>query len=659
MLSKIKQYKKNYQYKKCRDYIYSLKDYDKNPESLLHLAECYYKDNELYYKVSFKKALELLKKRVFFYATDEVKKERLNLIGAVFKRYWIKEKKIECLLKSIKFYEKAWKKYKNIDRGYGGVNAANLYDELGCLLDNNYYKSKADNLRNEIIDLITLKELLRNTKWLTDYQLTLKDFEYYRKILPTKWDYHTLITAYFGLGEFNKVEKHIKTIKHDDEWERYTTYETCYKLNELKQLNAKSVLANFFDNVYDIKKVGLALSGGGFRASLFHLGSLVALAKADKLKDISVISTVSGGSIIGVLYYLKVKELLESKKDENITKKDYLKLVDELIQEFLSVITTKNIRNEVLGFDLILPDITRTKKIAKLYDKYFYSKYNVKYLKDLVIRPLGEKKFNPFFQNFKRHNKVPLIVINATNLNNGHNFQFHATKMGEAVSSEYDRNFMVDFLREGCETFDKFLISEAVAASSAVPGIFPALNVKLGEVELNLVDGGVYENIGLNAMFSENVDEIIISDGGYEMGDIKTLDFFYKFKIIGFGKYLKRTVDVLMDVNKDLTYEKIQVDSIKNILAENRRTFEINCQMNSFPNEESFEELFSNVRTDLDKFNLMEAQAIIFLGYKQMMKKLNNPVCIHKFDFESIESLWDSYELRNIMKQASKFKFWR
>lgn len=50
------------------------------------------------------------------------------------------------------------------------------------------------------------------------------------------------------------------------------------------------------------KRLGLALSGGGFRASFFHIGVLARLAELDLLRPIEVISTVSGGSIIGALY---------------------------------------------------------------------------------------------------------------------------------------------------------------------------------------------------------------------------------------------------------------------------------------------------------------------------------------------------------------------
>jgi predicted acylesterase/phospholipase RssA len=62
-------------------------------------------------------------------------------------------------------------------------------------------------------------------------------------------------------------------------------------------------------------KLGLALSGGGFRAAFFHVGVLASLAEAGLLRQVRVISTVSGGAIVGALYYLHVLRLLESKAD--------------------------------------------------------------------------------------------------------------------------------------------------------------------------------------------------------------------------------------------------------------------------------------------------------------------------------------------------------
>ena len=47
-----------------------------------------------------------------------------------------------------------------------------------------------------------------------------------------------------------------------------------------------------------MKKLGLALSGGGFRASLYHLGLLRFLRDAGALSQVTHITSVSGGSIM-------------------------------------------------------------------------------------------------------------------------------------------------------------------------------------------------------------------------------------------------------------------------------------------------------------------------------------------------------------------------
>ena len=55
-------------------------------------------------------------------------------------------------------------------------------------------------------------------------------------------------------------------------------------------------------------KMGLALSGGGFRASIYHIGVLAALAERDMLRHVEVLSCVSGGSILGTYYYLLLRK---------------------------------------------------------------------------------------------------------------------------------------------------------------------------------------------------------------------------------------------------------------------------------------------------------------------------------------------------------------
>ena len=50
------------------------------------------------------------------------------------------------------------------------------------------------------------------------------------------------------------------------------------------------------------RPVGLCLSGGGSRAMAFHLGCLCALHDRGVLPKVDVVSTVSGGSVIGAIY---------------------------------------------------------------------------------------------------------------------------------------------------------------------------------------------------------------------------------------------------------------------------------------------------------------------------------------------------------------------
>ena len=84
-------------------------------------------------------------------------------------------------------------------------------------------------------------------------------------------------------------------------------------------------------------KLGLALSGGGFRAAFFDvLGVLARMAERGLLRKVEVISTVSGGSIVGAQLYLHLKDLHENVPAAEITDEHYVKLVEHLETSFLA-----------------------------------------------------------------------------------------------------------------------------------------------------------------------------------------------------------------------------------------------------------------------------------------------------------------------------------
>ena len=86
------------------------------------------------------------------------------------------------------------------------------------------------------------------------------------------------------------------------------------------------------------RKVGLALSGGGFRAAFFHLGVLAQLARRGLLREVEVLSTVSGGSIIGAYYNLHLRRRLLATPDAGLTDDGLQVMVNSIEEDFLDAV---------------------------------------------------------------------------------------------------------------------------------------------------------------------------------------------------------------------------------------------------------------------------------------------------------------------------------
>ena len=68
------------------------------------------------------------------------------------------------------------------------------------------------------------------------------------------------------------------------------------------------------------KRIGLALSGGGYRAAAYHIGTMRALHKLEILDKVDVISSVSGGSITATYYALNKNKGYEQFEKEFLSK---------------------------------------------------------------------------------------------------------------------------------------------------------------------------------------------------------------------------------------------------------------------------------------------------------------------------------------------------
>ncbi|MBY0064465.1 patatin-like phospholipase family protein [Priestia aryabhattai] len=406
-------------------------------------------------------------------------------------------------------------------------------------------------------------------------------------------------------------------------------------------------------------KIGLAFSGGGFRASFFHIGVLARMADLGLLRHVEVISTVSGGSIIGALYYLHIKKLLQEKEDCDIKDEDYQEIIKKIEVDFLQAIQ-KNLRlrtflNPYKNLKMSLPNYSRSDHIGELYDKYLYQKVvdpNNKSpieMKDLIIIPRGEKKsFHPNVDNKNRKAKVPILLLNATVLNNGHNWRFNASGMGEANVCISDCRVDKNFKLKKVDSYDKlcnhnnFKLGMAVAASACVPGIFAPLaisNLYDEKVRVQLVDGGVYDNQGINGLLDEKCGNFIISDASKQMEDEKEPE-------VQLNNVIRRANSILADHIREQELSKILKDypdsTVLLHLKKGIQPKEItycngdhepenktkNCETEVAPEfygvNREVQLLLSRVRTDLDSFSDVEAFSLMYDGYKMIEFELNN-----------------------------------
>jgi predicted acylesterase/phospholipase RssA len=414
------------------------------------------------------------------------------------------------------------------------------------------------------------------------------------------------------------------------------------------------------------KKLGLALSGGGFRASYFHIGVLAQMAEQGLLRDVEVISAVSGGSIIAALYYLHVKKLLESKPDEEITDQDYVDLVERIETDFKKA-TDRNIRLRTFAdfrsnLKMAAANYSRSDRISELYNAYFYrdilnSVSDPVQMRELKIHPPGEPAdFHPKKGNARRQAKVPILNINATVLNNGQDWQFTAQTMGEPLGDEDvvvpETVTPADIYRRASSYADiaphqqNFELGHAVGASACVPGLFPPLAVsglyQDGDdpIRIQLVDGGVYDNQGIEALLWAECTHFIVSDASLQLAvedepstdtlpvllrasDCVTPDRLRSETFDNLFATFGRDKTAFMHLRKDLGIFKIPWIDQNGMPAASRDPSLKPKTREHFGVAPEVQELLANVRTDLDAFSEVEAYSLMLDGYRMSAPELD------------------------------------
>src|SRR5271156_4724073 len=179
-----------------------------------------------------------------------------------------------------------------------------------------------------------------------------------------------------------------------------------------------------------MNRIGLALSGGGFRATLYHLGLIRFLRDADILSQVTHITSVSGGSIFAAHLVLNWDRYNGSPNE-----------FDAAASEVLSFVRL-DVRNRIARrFPLALPlrwprwllgrsnrKLTRTGLLEYHYEKFLYG--------DVSLFDLPEK---------------PQLHILATNLSEGCLCSFNRNGL-LMVRRQPGRSFRIDRIHVGLAT---------------------------------------------------------------------------------------------------------------------------------------------------------------------------------------------------------------
>ena len=666
-----------------------------------------YKDPDLQTDDKLQRALAILQAAEDLGSTRD--QETLGLAGAIYKRMWEHTGREAALETSLAFYLRGSQEEIRGDYGYTAINAAFVLDVLADIESPEDYsaavlsesaaqrRDRAQTIRREIV--AELPGLETAEAWLGQ----------------TWWFLVTLGEAYFGLSDYASAECWLlraAELPGVADWEREATARQLARLLRIKDRDARRdsqrpddrarrVLSNFLrDDVAALEsvvrgKVGLALSGGGFRASLYHIGVLAKLAELDVLRHVELLSCVSGGSIIGAHYYLEIRQLLRSKLDRDITQQDYIRIVQRISQDFLRGVE-RNIRVRIAAEWLtnlrmiVQPDYSRTKRAGELYEREIYSRVpdgegqRERWLNELTITPPGEPPdFSPKDHNWRRANKVPILVLNATSLNTGHTWQFTATWMGEppaGIDAEVDANYRLRrmYYEQAPDPHKQMRLGSAVAASACVPGIFEPLSLAnlyeriasdgSGKVRplVRLVDGGVHDNQGIGAVLEQGCSVVLVSDASGQMEDqdqpgsgllgvpLRSNSILQsRVRVSQYADLESRlrggTLKGLMFVHLKKDLDTRPVDWID---CQDPSEPIVNSPLTSYGVQKTVQRRLAAIRTDLDSFSEAEAYALMTSGYLMTAHALSKPVLgFEGKEEQAPESPWTFLRIEPLMRQ--------
>lgn len=341
---------------------------------------------------------------------------------------------------------------------------------------------------------------------------------------------------------------------------------------------------------------GLALSGGGFRATLFHLGSLLRLNELGLLKKINELTSVSGGSITAALLGMQWQKL---EFDTHSTATNF----DTLIVNPIKAFCKRTIDVGTILGGIINPIKHPSQLLIKKYSEHLFG--------DATLQDLPDTDCGPRF------------TIYATSMQTGASVRFTKDYLGEYHLGKIERPALK--------------LAVAVAASSAFPPPLCPVRVDVDPAKWKessisnlhsdrylkstmwLADGGIYDNLGLERLV-KNCNTIFVSDAGAPFGvDRKMIGS--RFSMLA---RTKRTLDIMSEQVRALRLRDLINRYIND--AKHGAYWGIGTQIMEYPlaknnlapalaKDSALTQSIAGMRTRLDAFNEKEQGLLINWGY--------------------------------------------
>jgi hypothetical protein len=323
---------------------------------------------------------------------------------------------------------------------------------------------------------------------------------------------------------------------------------------------------------------------------------------------------------------------------------------------------------------------SRSDVIAELYQEHFYDqtaaegKDPARLMSDLIVHPAEfhgapDETFTPKYDNWRLGAKVPMLVLNATTMNTGHNWQFTATWMGEspqAISAAIDAipRYRRTYYAKAPKPHDEIPIGRAVGASACVPALFEPIVLRnlYPDRTVRLVDGGVHDNQGLSSLLEQNCRVILASDasgqfqeqvspGGSVSDSLGNSNAVLQARVreaqfdqlSALGRAGAIQGSMFIHLTKDL-----EADPVPWIGGPPKPAAK-QGGVTSYGIDREIQLALAEVRTDLDSFSDAEAYALMTSGYRMTEHALTKEKCLPSLEPAGARQPWRFLSAENAL----------